>query len=352
MESSIIEKELKELIKIGINPINTTSIEYIPKSKKKKTKMKSQEVKKLEEFKSKVIKDVKPIQGILNTKLWNRQEEKSGILQHQTDSHRAYMFDHKLVKFNQTAGRVEIYLGKLPKVNYFNYLKGGSDLANKTKEECNCQNYDEIQKCKYCNKIQNTIASRSIGKKYEMLKLPLWNTTFTGGALRSENRVYYGTYNVRMKTRLRAKCVSFLTFSMLLPKKDPKFPDSGFWEEIALGFSEDKRNVLSLFLKSESSPLKKKEIIIPIEIKKKDFNRSEYNSYTLNWNPDNITLSVNGEKVYKTNDLQPIPRLPGYTYFIIRPNYDTNNLHLIKNIKKDETPNIHIKSFSYIPDNI
>ena len=62
-----------------------------------------------------------------------------------------------------------------------------------------------------------------------------------------------------------------------------------------------------------------------------------------------LKLNVNGKTVYKSLDTHPKPKLPGYTYFIIRPSYNTHNLSLIKNIKSFNAPNIHIKSFKYIP---
>ena len=49
-------------------------------------------------------------------------------------------------------------------------------------------------------------------------------------------------YNVRAKTRLNSNCNSFITFSMMLPIKDPKFPKLGYWEEIALGFNSKNSN--------------------------------------------------------------------------------------------------------------
>jgi hypothetical protein len=285
----------------------------------------------------------------MNEDSWTRQPEKSGTLQHQSDSHRAYLFNHELVTFNKKGGRVESYIGRLPNINYFTYLKGNIDKSNTTKDKCQCDDYDKIQECGYCSQIQNQVASRSIGKKYEELNIPNWNTTFCAGALRSENRVFHGTYNVRMKTKLRANCVSFLTFSMVLPRKDPKYPNSGFWEEIALGFNSEKKNELSLFIKSDLSETEKKEVLIPIKITNKTFNRSEYNNYTLNWNTNYISLSVNGKNVYKSLSTHPKPQLPGYSYFIVRPNYNTDNHGLIKNIKSNDAPNIHIKSFKYIP---
>ena len=292
---------------------------------------------------------VKPIQSIMNEKEWNLQTEKTNTLQHQTDSHRSYLFNHELVTFNKKAGRVQSVIGRLPNINYFKYLKGNLDLSNITKDKCQCDDYDKIQQCTYCNQIQNEVASRSIGKKYEDLKIPTWNTTFAAGALRSENRVFHGTYKVRMKTSLRANCVSFITFSMVLPRKDPKYPNNGFWEEIALGFNSNYKNKLTLFIKSDISETLKKEVLIPITIKNKKFNRSEYNNYTLHWHPNSIRLNVNGKNVYKSLATHPKPQLPGYTYFIVRPNYDTHNHGLIKNIKSNNAPDINIKSFKYIP---
>jgi hypothetical protein len=152
-----------------------------------------------------------------------------------------------------------------------------------------------------------------------------------------------------MRTKLRANCVSFLTFSMVLPVKDPKYPNSGFWEEIALGFNAEKKNELTLFIKSDLSLTTKKEVLIPIKINSKTFNRSDYNDYTLKWEPNEISLNINGKNVYKSLSTHPKPQLPGYSYFIVRPNYDTHSHGLIKNIKSNNAPNIHIKSFKYIP---
>ena len=62
----------------------------------------------------------------------------------------------------------------------------------------------------------------------------------------------------------------------------------------------------------------------------------------------NFSLRNNFE-VYSTKPNHPVPKLPGYSYFIIRPNYDTDSVELIKNIKKELWPNMYIKSFSYTP---
>ena len=306
---------------------------------------------KIKNLKRKMLRNVKPIQSIMDESKWNLQSEKTATLQHQTDSHRAYLFDHKLVKFNKLGQRVESTISKIPGVNYFRFLKGNTDLSVLTEEKCSCDTYEKIQDCEYCNQLQNTLASRSIGKKYDLFNLPKWNTTFCAGALRSENRVYHGTYKVRMKTRLRANCVSYITFSMCLPVKDPLYPNNGFWEEVALGFNSEKKNELTLFIKSDISVnnQKKKQVSIPITIKDKKFNRSEYNNYTLYWEADQIKLNVNSKTVYKSLHSHPIPQLPGYSYIIIRPSYNTHNYTLIKNIKNSNAPNINIKSFKYIP---
>ena len=306
---------------------------------------------KIKNLKRKMLRNVKSIESIMDESKWNVQSEKTATLQHQTDSHRAYLFDHKLVKFNKLGQRVESTISKIPGVNYFRFLKGNTDLSVLTEEKCNCDTYEKIQDCEYCNQLQNTLASRSIGKKYDLFNLPKWNTTFCAGALRSENRVFHGTYKVRMKTRLRANCVSYITFSMNLPVKDPLYPNNGFWEEVALGFNSEKKNELTLFIKSDISvnDQKKKQVTIPITIKDKKFNRSEYNNYTLYWEEDQIKLNVNGKTVYKSLHSHPIPQLPGYSYIIIRPSYNTHNYTLIKNIKNSNAPNINIKSFKYIP---
>ena len=306
---------------------------------------------KFNNFKRKMLRNVKPIESIMDESKWNVQSEKTATLQHQTDSHRAYLFDHKLVKFNKLGQRVESTISKIPGINYFRFLKGNTDLSVLTEEKCNCDTYEKIQDCEYCNQLQNTLASRSIGKKYDLFNLPKWNTTFCAGALRSENRVFHGTYKVRMKTRLRANCVSYITFSMNLPVKDPLYPNNGFWEEVALGFNSEKKNELTLFIKSDISvnDQKKHQVTIPITIKDKKFNRSEYNNYTLYWEEDQIKLNVNGKTVYKSLHSHPIPQLPGYSYIIIRPSYNTHNYTLIKNIKNSNAPNINIKSFKYIP---
>ena len=79
------------------------------------------------------------------------------------------------------------------------------------------------------------------------------SNTFKAGGLRSENRVYYGTYTVRAKTKLNSNCNSFITFSMMLPIKDAKFPKLGYWEEIAIGFNS-KIQILYHFLLSHRYP--------------------------------------------------------------------------------------------------
>ena len=303
---------------------------------------------KLEEMKS----DVKPISSLLKEKSkWNFQKEKNGSLQHQCDSHRAYLYDHRLTKFNEKQNNVQLTIDRIPKINYFKFITKNKDTTNEMIDNCKCNEYEEIIKCYNCKKLRNEIASRSIGQKYEDLNLPKWNLTFMAGGLRSENRVYYGTYHVRAKSNLNSNCQSFITFSMMLPIKDPNFPKLGYWEEIALGFSSKNSTALSLFIKSSLSSIEKPQVVIPIEIKTpgKKFNVKEYNDYTLVWEKDKITLSVNSKKVYTTKPNHPVPRLPGYSYFIIRPNYDTDSVELIKNIKKELWPNMYIKSFSYTP---
>jgi beta-glucanase (GH16 family) len=199
--------------------------------------------------------------------------------------------------------------------------------------------------------LKNNIASKSYGIKYIEEDIPRWNTTFTAGALRSKERVHFGTYNVRAKTRLFANCVSFITFSMILPVKDPIHSNSGYWDEIALGFSSKEKKKVFLFIKSDHTEKErhKTQILIPITIEDPKFMRSEYNNYKLKWETNSITLSINGKIVYKTLNNHPVPKLPGYTYFIIRPDYNTNNNELLKKIKNKEEPNIKIKSYNYTP---
>ena len=69
---------------------------------------------------------VKSIDSIMNEACWTRQPEKTGTLQHQTDSHRAYLFNHELVKFNKKGGRVETYIDRLPKI--FDLIPAIGDL--------------------------------------------------------------------------------------------------------------------------------------------------------------------------------------------------------------------------------
>jgi len=305
-------------------------------------------------IKNKMIKDVKPITSIIKQKSkWNFQKEKTGSLQHQLDSHRAYEFDHSLVKINEKKERVELIIDRIHGVNYFKYIKGNKDLFNEITETCNCEEYNEIIKCKKCNKKKFKLGSRSTGIKYNKLELPKWNLTFKAGGLRSEHRVFHGTYKVRARSDLQENCQSFITFSMLLPKKDPHHPNLGFWEEIALGFSSKSNTSVSLFIKSSSSETEKKELMIPIKIKTKDnsFSIKNYNNYTLEWKENNIKLLVNSKTVYETKIGDPIPQMPGFTYLLIRPNYDTHSVNLFKKIKKEIYPNMHIKSFCYTPYN-
>jgi len=304
----------------------------------------------MEKFK----KNVRKIDSIMNESLWNQQEEKSNTLQHQHDSHRTYLFDHRLGKINKKGERAECSIGKLNNVNYFKFIQGNIDLTNEYQDKCNCVSYDDTLKCTLCSQLKNQIASRSFGKKYIEQQLPQWNITFTAGSLRSNNRVHFGKYNVRAKTRLNSKCVSFITFSMVLPIKDPLYPNSGFWDEIALGFSSEEKNLLSLFIKSDTTANEKKQVQIPLHITEDNFNKNEYNNYTLEWNTSMISLRVNDTLVYTTQKNHPVPQLPGYTYFIVRPNYNTDNIELLKKIKgikgkNIEEPNIKIKSFSYDP---
>jgi len=162
--------------------------------------------------------------------------------------------------------------------------------------------------------------------------------------------VFYGTYKVRARTRLAAGCASFITFSMMLPFKDEVMPNSGYWEEIALGFSQQHKNKITLFIKSDISPTIKKKVLFPITIENNKFNRANYNNYILHWRQDKITLAVNGKLVYSSHADHPIPQLPGYTYFLVRPNFNTNSSDLLKDIKKGVGPNIKVNSFTYIPD--
>ena len=358
-ELSITEIEPKHLLAgLGISKKMSSFLDRHPLDNKPKqvknkpvtevTLNKQPSSAKLEEMKS----DVKPISSLLKEKSkWNFQKEKNGSLQHQCDSHRAYVYDHRLTKFNEKQNNVQLTIDRIPKINYFKFITKNKDSTNNIIDNCKCIEYEQIIKCYNCKKLRNEIASRSIGQKYEDLNLPKWNLTFMAGGLRSENRVYYGTYHVRAKSNLNSNCQSFITFSMMLPIKDPKFPKLGYWEEIALGFSSKNSTALSLFIKSSLSSIEKPQVVIPIEIKTpgKKFNVKEYNDYTLVWEKNKITLSVNSKKVYTTKPNHPVPRLPGYSYFIIRPNYDTDSVELIKNIKKELWPNMYIKSFSYTP---
>jgi hypothetical protein len=298
-----------------------------------------------EELLQKMIELVKPIKSIIKQKsMWNYQKEKDGNLQHQCDSHRAYLYDHKLTNFNEKQNNVNIKIDRIHGKNYFIFIHKNKDLTNTYQDICSCNEYELVKKCNTCRSLRKDIASRSIGQKYDDLNLPKWNLTFKAGGLRSENRVYYGTYTVR---------ASFITFSMMLPIKDAKFPKLGYWEEIAIGFNSKNSNTISLFIKSSLSTTTKTQVVIPIEVKSKannnKFNVKEYNTYTLIWKKNNISLSINNREVYSTKPNHPIPQLPGYSYFIIRPNYDTDSVELIKNIKKELWPNMYIKSFSYTP---
>ena len=297
-----------------------------------------------------MIKMVKPIAGLFEDKNdWNLQKFKTGKLQHQMDSHRAYMFDHELTKFHPKKERVDIEIGRLPNVNYFKFLKGTKDATNLYEDKCDCNDFEKISKCNICSKLRDGIASRTVGKKYEQNNIPKWNLTFTAGALRSQNRVFYGTYRVRARTNLHSNCCSFITFSMLLPVSDPKFSNTGIWEEIALGFSSSKKHRVSLFIKSTLSNTRRKEILLPIDLPDRWYCNKHYNNYTLEWRENSITLYVNSNKVYTSLPNHPKPQLPGYSYFIVRPNYNTESYSLIKQIKEDNNPNINIKSFSYTP---
>ena len=243
-----------------------------------------------------MIDNVKEIDNLLEKQhYWNVQSEKTDLLQHQTDSHRSYLYDEKLTKFNNKAKRVEIKIDRIHGVNYFNNIKNGKDLTNTLAEICQCDTYESVIKCKNCKLLRRNISSRSTGEKYDLFNLPKWNITFRGGGLRSENRVFYGNFKVRAKTSLYCNCQSFITFSMLLPIKDPLYPRLGFWEEIALGFSSKNDKSISLFIKSSLTKNEKKEIIIPIEINysNKKFTTKEYNNYELEWEKHKITILVN-----------------------------------------------------------
>lgn len=362
MKKNIVEVIIQQSSNGDLNDIMKT-IRLAKKSKQSQKEANSETPEKketphdketIDSLMEKFKKNVRKIDSIMNESLWNQQEEKSNTLQHQHDSHRTYLFDHRLGKINKKGERAECSIGKLNNVNYFKFIQGNIDLTNEYQDKCNCVSYENTLKCTLCSQLKNQIASRSFGKKYIEQELPQWNITFTAGSLRSNNRVHFGKYNVRAKTRLNSKCVSFITFSMVLPIKDPLYPNSGFWDEIALGFSSEEKNLLSLFIKSDTTASEKKQVQIPLHITQDNFNKSEYNNYTLEWNTSMVSLRVNDTLVYTTQKNHPVPQLPGYTYFIVRPNYNTDNIELLKKIKgikgkNIEEPNIKIKSFSYDP---
>ena len=346
-KSNTIPKQLQEKeVKASVLPINLNQI-----NKSILNNSKPVNENKVSELLNKLTRMVRPISDLMNKGIWSVQPEKTNKLQHQCDSHRSYLFDHNLVCFNEKANRIECRIDRIPNVNYFKFIKVTDDLTNKFVELCECDDYEKIQRCEHCSGLREGIASRSIGKKYDSMDLPKWNLTFTAGALRSNSRVFHGTYKTRFKTRLNNGCQSFITFSMMLPIKDPVYPNTGYWEEIALGFSQEKSKALSLFLKSdlsnENDPATKKQIVIPISVSDPDFTHKEYNNYTLHWKEESIKLFINGKCLYRTEKGHPVPKLPGYTYFIIRPNYNTRSVALIKNIKRNEGPNFCIKSFTY-----
>ena len=357
MLKSISESEKNTIIDFIITNSNSETVKRIEKIIS--TKNKNLENKKIEtktdETNSTTIIDklkshVKPIDSLINQDMWVQQEEKTNKLQHQHDSHRSFLFDHTLGFFNMNCKRSECVIGKIDNVNYYNFIKGGRDITNEYEFKCNCTSYKETIKCSVCSKLKNNIASKSYGIRYTEEGIPRWNSTFSAGALRSKDRVHFGTFNVRAKTRLFANCVSFITFSMIEPINDPIHPNSGYCDEISLGFfSKEKKNVF-LFIKTKDSVTKKeKSVRIPILIEDSKFKRSNYNNYKLKWEFNNISLFVNGKNVYKTERNQPVPKLPGYTYFSVRPNYNTNNNELLKKIKTKQEPNIRIKSFTYTP---
>ena len=77
-----------------------------------------------EELLKKMIALVKPIKSIIEQKsMWNYQKEKDGYLQHQCDSHRAYLYDHKLTNFNQKQNNVNIKIDRIHGKNYFNFIQ-------------------------------------------------------------------------------------------------------------------------------------------------------------------------------------------------------------------------------------
>lgn len=359
MLSSASDKKITQIFKKIIQVSNDELLDHLYKLldnnkndiiEKDENENEDLDIKNVDLVSKRLIKNVKKIDSILEIDSWVQQEEKTNTLQHQVDSHRAYLFNHKLGFINIKSKRAECCIDKISGINYFNYIKGGKDVINDYKEQCNCMNYQDILNCKICSYLRNSIASRSCGVKYEKNNLPKWNITFAAGALRSKKRVFHGTYNVRARTRLTARCASFITFSMILPFKDEVLPNSGYCEEITIGFNQQFKNKITLFIKSDISPTLKKKVLIPITIKDIKFTRSEYNDYTLEWHKDQIKLAVNGKNVYSSQYEHPIPQLPGYTYFIVRPNFDTNSYELLKTIKKNIGPNIKVNSFKYIPE--
>jgi hypothetical protein len=285
-------------------------------------------------------KQVMPINSIMDTLLWNKQIEKNNTLQNQSNNTRAYLFNYKLSKINKINNRIECLIGMIPNQNYYNFLKDDIDSANNITDK-QINNFNE------CNTLHNGIVSRSSGDKYDSENIPKWNVTFTAGEMRSQHRVFYGNYKVRAKTRLSSNCVSFLTFSMFLPDKDPEFKNNNFLEEISIKFSTKSKKDITLIIKSKDNSVKSLSKTFTID--DENFSIKKYNNYKLFWEDDNIKFCVNGKVIYKSKYEDPIPQLPGYSYFTVRPDYNTNSCSLWRKIKQEEEPNIIIKSFEYKP---
>jgi hypothetical protein len=296
-------------------------------------------------IKEKLLIMVKEIKSIMIKHMWTQQKELSGLLVNRVNG-RAIVYDHTLAMVNTAAERSECSIGKIPNINYKDYINNYKDIITNTEDVCDCKTTDAILDCSHCKDMINNIASRSCGDCYDSNNIPKWNMTFASGALRSRYRVFYGSYNMRLKTELNSNCLTKVSIS-LINENDPLLSEVKLHQEISILFESQYKKKIFLLLKSQDKPEIQR---IPIRIDEYKYDRSEYNNYTVKWNSKEISIFVNDKLVYKTKTGEKIPLLPGYSTMGVIPNYDTNSYQLLQKIDSGNRPNLKIKHFEYIKD--
>lgn len=294
-------------------------------------------------IKEKLLIMVKGINAITDKWMWSQQNTLSGILTNRVNG-RTIVYDHTLVIINTAAERAECSIGKIPNINYKDYLNNCKDIITNTEDVCECKTIDTILDCCHCKDMIDNIASRSCGDCYDSNNIPKWNMTFTSGALRSRYRVFYGSYKLRLKTELNSNCIAKISIS-LINENDPLLSEPKLHQELSITFESEYKKKIFLLLKSQNNSELQR---IPIRIDEFNFDRTQYNNYTINWNTKKIEIFVNDKLVYKTKSEEKLPLLPGYSTMGVIPNYDTNSYQLLQKINSGNRPNLKIKKFEYI----